>query len=101
MYALSAALVRTRFKSRVELLEDLLPAGLEVHLEIRENPCREAVSFPDQAKEDVFGPHIGMMERLGLLGSDGEHLLDSRSVGNLSRDFAFTASAPDLLLDCL
>ena len=44
----------------------------------------------------MFRPDIGVVEDLGFLPSEGEHLFDPRRIGNVANHFGFGAGA-DLL----
>ena len=85
-------------KVRIELLQDLLAGLLDVHVEILQNPCGDAVAFAEQAEENVLGADIGVIERLGFLGGKGEHLLDARRVGDVA-DHLLIGAGANLFLD--
>ena len=48
----------------------------------------------------MFRPDIGVVEDLGFLPSEGEHLFDPRRIGNVANHFGFGAGA-DLLFQVI
>jgi hypothetical protein len=58
----------------VEFLQDFLAGLLDVDVEILEDARGHAVAFAQQAEQDVLGADVGVVERLGFLGGEGEDL---------------------------
>ena len=83
---------------RIQLLQNFLPRLLDVHVEIFEHLGGDAVAFAEQAEQDVFGADVGVIERLGFLGGEGQHFFHARRVGNVPDHFLVGAGA-DLFLD--
>ena len=51
----------------VELLQDLLPGLLDIHIQVLEDAGGDAVALAEQAQQDVLGADVGVVEGLGLL----------------------------------
>ena len=74
-------LSRTRFggglfflrgKIGIEFLQDFLAGLFDVDVEIFQDACGDAVTFAEQAEQDVFGADIGVVQVFGLLGGERE-----------------------------
>ena len=83
---------------RIEFLQNLLAGLLDVDVQVLQHAGGDAVAFAQQAEQDVFGADVGVVERLGFLGREGEHLLDPRRVGDVA-DHLLVRPGADLLLD--
>ena len=83
---------------RVQLAEDLVAGAFDVHLEVFEDTGGDAVTFAEEAEEDVLGPDVAVIERFGLFAGEGEDLFDPGSVGDVAHHFGLR-TIPDLLLD--
>ncbi len=53
--------------------------GLEIEAEFLEHVDRDALAELDQPKEKVFGAHIIVVEAVGFLAGEGQHLLGAGS----------------------
>ena len=87
-----------RVEIRIEFLEDLLAGLLDVHVEVLKHAGGDAVAFAQQAEQDVLGADVGVVERLGFLGGEGEHLLHAGRVGDVA-DHLLIGSGANLFLD--
>ncbi len=83
---------------RVQLLQNFLARLLDVHVEALQDARGPAVAFAQQAEQNVFRADVGVVERLGFLLREAEHLLDARRVGNVA-DHLLVGAGADLLLD--
>ena len=86
-----------RSEVRIEFLEDFIAGALDVDFEILQHAGGHAFAFAEQAEQDVLGADVGMVERLGLLAGEREHLLHARRVGDVADHLLLRAGA-DLLL---
>ena len=83
---------------RIQFLQNFLARLLDVHVEVFQHLRGDAVAFAQQAEQDVFGADVGVIERLGLLGREREHLFHARRVGNVA-DHLLVGAGADLFLD--
>ena len=88
-------------KSGIEFLQDLLAAGFDIDVEILQHLGGDAVAFAQQTEENMFRTDVGVIERLGLAGGQGQDLLHPRRVGDIAADLALSAIAADFLLHFL
>ena len=82
----------------VQFLQDLLAGLLDVHVQVLQHARGHAVAFAQQAEQDVLGADVGVVERLGFLGGERQHLLDARRVRDVA-DHLLVRPGADLLLD--
>ena len=85
-------------KFGIEFLQDFLAGLLDVDVQVLQHAGGDAVAFAQQAEQDVLGADVGVVERLGLLGGEREHLLHARRVGDVA-DHLLVGAGADLLLD--
>ena len=69
----------------IELLHHLNPGRVEINLEIPEHLRRHAFPFAQQTQQDVFGPHVGVVQGTGLGGSQLKHLLGAGCKRDIAR----------------
>ena len=82
----------------VQFFEDFVAGAFDVDLQALEHARGDPFALAQQPQEDVLGAHVGVVEALGLLARQGEHLLDARRVRNVP-DHLGLGSAADLLFD--
>ncbi len=82
-----------RGEIRIQFLQNLLAGLFDVHIKILENARCDAVPFTEQAQQNVLGADVGMVEGLGLLLSEGEHLLYPGRVGDVPHHLLIGARA--------
>ena len=87
-----------RSKVRVQLLQNLLPGLLDVHVQVFEDTGGNAVALAQQAKQNVLCADISMVEGLGFFAGQREHFLHARSIGDVP-DHLLVGSGADLFLD--
>src|SRR5439155_1302105 len=83
---------------RVEFFQNFLARLFNINVEVFEDAGGHTVTLPQQAQQNVFGADISVVERLGLLGCEGQNFLHSRSVRDVANDFLVRPGA-DLLFD--
>ena len=83
---------------RIQLVQDFLPAKVDVDVEILQHARRDALALAQQAQQDVLGADVGVVQRLGFLLGKLEHFLDARGVRDVAGQFLVRAGA-DLFLD--
>ena len=92
------AFVRFRGREiRVELFENLVPRPLDIDFETLEDTRRDAFTFAQKPKQNVFGADVGMIERFGFLAGEGQDFFHARRVGNVSDHLGFRSRANLLL----
>src|SRR6266404_335808 len=64
----------------------------------RPNARGHAFAFPEQAKQNVFGADVRVIERLGFLSGERQNFFHPRCVRNVADNFCFRTGA-NLLLD--
>ena len=85
-------------KARIEFLEDFLPRQLDINLEVLQHKGRDPVACPKQAKEDMLGPDVSVLEPSSFLGCKRQDLLQARRIGNVTQ-YLLARTGPDLFLD--
>ena len=80
----------------VEFFEDFVASLVEIDVEVAEDLSGDAFTFTEETEEDVFGADVGVVEGLGFLGGEGEHLLHAGGVGDVADHFGLGSGA-DLL----
>ena len=83
---------------RIQLVQDFLPAKVDVDVEILQHARRDALALAQQAQQDVLGADVGVVQRLGFLLGKLEHFLDARGVRDVAGQFLVRSGA-DLFLD--
>ena len=83
---------------RIEFLQDFLAGLFDIDVEVLENASGDAVTFAEEAEEDVFGADVGMIESLGFLGGEREDFLDAGRVRDVADHFLIGSGA-DLFFD--
>ena len=86
------------FKIRIQLVQDFLSALVDVDVEIPQNTSGHAFALAQQAKQDVLGAHVGVVQRLGFLFGKLEDFFHPWGVGDVAGQFLVRACA-DLFLD--
>jgi len=93
-----ARLGRGAGKLRVELAKDFLAGAFDVNFERLEHAGCNPLTFPEEPKKQMLGPHVGVIERFGLLTRQGEDFLHARGVRDTALGFRLGAHS-DLFLD--
>ena len=70
----------------------------DIHLEGFEDTSGNAVSLTQESEKDVLRTDVRVVQGFGFFTGKGEHLFDSRCVGNVTSDLGIGACA-DLLFD--
>ena len=83
---------------RVEFPQDFLARLLDINIEILEHARRDAVPLAQQTQQNVFGADVGVIQRLGFLGREGQNFFHARRVGDVSDHFLIGTRA-DLFFD--
>ncbi len=78
--------------------QDFLACLFDVDLEVFEHAGGDAVTFAQEAEQEVLGADVGMVEGLCLLIGEGEDLLDARRVGDVA-DHLLIGPGADLFFD--
>jgi hypothetical protein len=61
-----------------EQLQDLISNPVEVRAELHQNLSRDAFTFPNQAKQDVLGADVGMIDLEGFAQAKFKYFFCSR-----------------------
>ena len=88
----AGGLVRFSFRGReiwIEFLQNFIARPLDIDLEALQHARRYALTFAQQSQQNVFGPDIGMIQRLGFLPGQREHFFHPRRVRNVAHHFCF------------
>ncbi len=72
---------------RVQLLQDFLASLLDVDVQILQHAGGHAVPLAQEAKEQVFGAHIGVIQCLGFFAGQRQDFLHPGGVRNGADDF--------------
>ena len=87
-----------RGKIGIELLEDFVACPFDIHFQALQDAGRDAFPLSQQTQQNMLGPDIGMVERLGFLAREGEHLFHARRVRDVADHLGFRSGA-DLFFD--
>ena len=68
----------------IEFPENFKPGFIDIGSELFENGRGDAISFPQQTEQNVFGANVSVIEVLGILGGKSENFLYPRGVGNVA-----------------
>ena len=82
----------------VEFFQDFVAGLFDIDIEVFEDARSDAVAFPEQAQEDVFGADVGMVEVFGFFAGQRQHLLHAWGVGDIADHFLVGTGA-DLFFD--
>ena len=77
----------------IQLFEDLPSRLFHVHIKPLQELSSEAVTFPQQAQQDVFCADVDMMEGLGLFCGEGKNFLSARRIRYAAEDFLIDNAA--------
>ena len=86
------------FKIRIQLVQDFLSALVDVDVEIPQHTSGHAFTLAQQAKQDVLGAHVSVVQRLGFLFGKLEDFFHPWGIGDVAGQFLVRAGA-DLFLD--
>jgi hypothetical protein len=67
-----------------EQLQDLIPNSVKVRPKLDQNLSSDSFAFPNQAKQDVFGADVGMIDLQRFTQAEFENLFCSRGEWDVS-----------------
>jgi len=77
----------------IQLLQDFLAGQLDIHVQVFEHARRDPIAFAEQAQQNMLGAHVSMVQGLGLLLGEREHLLHAGGVGDAPHHLLIGARA--------
>ena len=80
-------------KIRIQLVQDFLPALVDVDVEIPQHTSGHAFTLAQQAKQDVLGADVSVVECLGFLFGKLEDFFNPWGVGDVAGQFLIRAGA--------
>ena len=87
---LASFLVRLRGREIwIKLFEDLVACAFDIEFKTFQNSRSDSLALPQKSKQNVFGPDVRMIERLGFLARERQHFFDARSVRNVPDHLGF------------
>ena len=69
----------------IKLFQNFLPRLLDIHFKALQHTAGNAVTFKQQAKQDMLSADVRVVERFGFLVRKRQDFLDARSVGNVAQ----------------
>src|SRR5712691_3702888 len=80
-----------------EFPQNLDPCCLSIHLKVFQHAGSNSIAFNEQAKENMLGPNVSVIQGASLLGGQSQDSLDPRRVRNKTNYFLVRAGANLLL----